>query len=173
MIGRLRGMLKRADPQLQPVDVNEVARDVVELAHSDLVGRGVTVTLELAPDLPAVAADRVQLQQVLLNLILNGCDAMADGAAGPKDLTVTSGFIGDGQVVVRVRDRGTGIPSDDVDRIFEPFFTSKREGLGLGLAICKTIAIAHGGRLWATNNAPDRGATLHLSLPCGAAPAGT
>jgi C4-dicarboxylate-specific signal transduction histidine kinase len=165
VIRRLRGMLKRTDAQLQSVDVNEVAREVVDLAHGDLLARGVTVAMHLQEGLPAVRADRVQLQQVLLNLILNGCDAM-DLVSGPKELTVTSGRDGDGRVEVRVRDRGVGIASEDVQRIFEPFFTSKREGLGLGLAICRTIATAHGGRLWATNN-DDRGATLHLVLPCG------
>jgi signal transduction histidine kinase len=166
VMGRLRGMLKRAEVQLQPVDLNEVVREVVELAHSDLVAHGVNVVLELEEGLPAVAADRVQLQQVLLNLVLNGCDAMEDVASGPKDLTVTSARRGEDNVVIGVRDRGTGIAQGDFERIFEPFFTSKREGLGLGLAICRTIANAHGGRLWATNNDLDRGATLHFMLPC-------
>jgi signal transduction histidine kinase len=164
---RLRGMLKRTDAPLVPVDVNEVVREVVELAHADLVSRGVAVSLRLQEGLPAVNADRVQIQQVLLNLILNGCDAMAGVAAGARDLTVTSAGDGDGHVMLRVRDRGTGIAGDDLERIFEPFYTSKREGLGLGLAICKTIASAHGGRLWATNNDGERGATLHLALPSG------
>jgi signal transduction histidine kinase len=167
---RLRGMLKRTEIQLQPVDLNEVAREVVELAHGDLVARGVTATLQLQDGLPAVAADRVQLQQVLLNLVLNGCDAMAGLAPAARTLTVASGRDGDGHVLIHVRDRGTGIGADDLGRIFEPFYTSKREGLGLGLAICKTIAAEHGGRLWATNNDGDRGATLHLSLPCREAP---
>jgi signal transduction histidine kinase len=169
VIGRLRGMLKRTEMQRQPVDVNEVVREVVALARSDLVTHGVAVVLQLQEGLPTVAADRVQLQQVLLNLVLNGCDAMVNGAE-PKDLTVTSGRNAEGQVMVRVRDRGTGIAGDQVDRIFEPFFTSKREGLGLGLAISRTIAISHGGRLWASNNGADGGATLHLALPCAVPP---
>jgi signal transduction histidine kinase len=166
---RLRGMLKRTEAQLQTVNVNDVVREVVDLAHGDLITRGVAVTLQLQEDLPAVAADRVQIQQVLLNLVLNGCDAMADVAPSGRSLTVASGTDGDGQVLIRVRDHGTGIASEDLGRIFEPFYTSKREGLGLGLAICRTIAADHGGRLWATNNEGDRGATLHLALPRGAA----
>ena len=111
-----------------------------------------------------IGAHRVQLQQVLLNLVLNGCDAMRD-VSGLRNLTVTSGRDGNGDVLVRVRDRGHGIVGEDVDRIFEPFFTSKREGLGLGLAISRRIAAAHGGRLWATNNGAESGATLHLAVP--------
>jgi signal transduction histidine kinase len=166
---RLRGMLKRTEIQLQPVDVNEVAREVVELAHGDIVAHSVTLTLQLQDGLPAVSGDRVQIQQVLLNLVLNGCDAMSGLAPGAKSLTVATGRDGDGHVLIHVRDRGTGIGTDDLARIFEPFYTSKREGLGLGLAICKTIAEEHHGRLWATNNEGDRGATLHFSLPCRAA----
>jgi C4-dicarboxylate-specific signal transduction histidine kinase len=166
VIASLRRMLRRTETRLQPVDINEVVREVIALAHGDFVARGVEVVVQLADGLPPVAADRVQLQQVLLNLILNGCDAMANGPTAQKELTVSSAREADGRVVVRVRDRGTGIPSDSVDRIFEPFFTSKREGIGLGLAICRTIASAHGGQLWATNNDPGRGATLHLTLPC-------
>jgi len=165
VIRRLHRMLKRADAQLNPVEVNEVVREVVDLAHGDLVARGVKVSMRLRDGLPPVSADRVQLQQVLLNLILNGCDAMTAVADGAKELTVTSDRDGDGRVEVRVRDRGTGIPIDDVERIFEPFVTSKQKGLGLGLAISRSIATAHGGRLWATNNEGDGGATLHLALP--------
>jgi signal transduction histidine kinase len=165
VIASLRRMLRRTETRLHPVDINEVVREVIALAHGDFVVRGIEVLLRLDDGLPAVAADRVQLQQVLLNLILNGCDAMANDTA-QKELTVTSARDAEGRVVVRVSDRGTGIPSDAVDRIFEPFFTSKREGIGLGLAICRTIASAHGGRLWATNNDAGRGATLHLALPC-------
>ena len=163
---RLRGMLKRTEIQLQPVDLNEIVREVFDLAHGDLVARGVVATLQLQDGLPAVPADRVQIQQVLLNLVLNGCDAMSGLAPAARTLTVATGHDGDGHILLRVRDRGTGITTDDMARIFEPFYTSKREGLGLGLAICKTIAAEHGGRLWATNNDGDRGATLHLSLPC-------
>ena len=107
----------------------------------------------------------MQIQQVLLNLILNGCDAMTGVADGAKELTVTTDRDGDGRVGVRVHDRGAGIPIEDVERIFEPFVTSKEKGLGLGLAISRSIAIAHGGRLWATNDDGDGGATMHLVLP--------
>jgi len=165
VIRRLHHMLKRADAQLQPLDVNEVVREVVDLAHGDLLARGVKVSMRLQDGLPPVPADRVQIQQVLLNLILNGCDAMTAVADGAKELTVTTDRDGDGRVAVRVRDRGTGIPIGDVERIFEPFVTSKQKGLGLGLAISRSIATAHGGRLWATNNDGDGGATMHLVLP--------
>ena len=140
---RLHHMLKRADAQLHPLDVNEVVREVVDLAHGDLVARGVKVSMRLQDGLPPVPADRVQIQQVLLNLILNGCDAMTAVADEAKELTVTTDGDGDGRVEVRVRDRGTGIPIGDVERIFEPFVTSKQKGLGLGLAISRSIATSH------------------------------
>jgi two-component system sensor kinase FixL len=111
-----------------------------------------------------VVGDRVQLQQVLLNLILNGCDAMAGVPADERRLSVVTTSWDGGGVALSIVDRGTGIPDADVEKIFQPFVTTKADGLGLGLAICRTIVTAHGGRLWATNNR-DRGATLHVALP--------
>jgi len=169
VIRRLRGMLKRSEAQAQLVDLNEAIRDILELARGDLVARGVSVSAELQPGIPTVIGDRVQLQQVLLNLILNGCDAMAGLAREQRRLTVaTASADGDGVGIV-VADRGTGISGGDVEKIFQPFVTTKHDGLGLGLAICRTIVDAHGGRLWATNN-PDAGATLHVMLPSAMSP---
>jgi signal transduction histidine kinase len=113
--------------------------------------------------MPAVSGDRNQLQQVLLNLVINGCDAM-DGREADRRLVVQTQVTVQGNVEVSVADRGAGIPLADLERIFEPFVTTKVRGMGLGLAICRSIVEAHGGRLWATNNA-DRGATLHCELP--------
>jgi len=123
----------------------------------------VTVSTDLAEGLPAVSGDRIQLQQVLLNLVINGCDAM-DGRDVDRRLVVQSRTAANGSVEVSVADRGVGIPLADIERIFEPFMTTKSQGMGLGLAICRSIVEAHGGLLWATNN-PDRGATLHCRLP--------
>ena len=162
VIRRMQALLKRGELQLQPLDVNEVVREVLQLLHSELIRREVVVHTTLAPALPRVPGDRIQIQQVLMNLLFNACDAMADQAREGRSVSLaTSGTLG--AVRISVTDQGTGIPEGNEERVFEPFFTSKRHGLGLGLAICRTIVAAHGGRLWAANNA-QRGATFHLVL---------
>jgi signal transduction histidine kinase len=122
------------------------------------------VHADLAPALPAVNADRVQLQQVLLNLVMNACDAMADGPAGDHKLIIRTGLAGDEGIRVSVADRGVGLAPDNLEKVFEPFFTTKVQGMGLGLSVCRTIIAAHGRKLWAANN-PERGATFHFTLP--------
>jgi C4-dicarboxylate-specific signal transduction histidine kinase len=169
VIDRLRSMMKKEELRLQPLDLNEVLGEVLDLLHSDLIQRRVSVERHLALSLPAVLADRVQLQQVLLNLILNACDAMSANAPGERRITLVTALTPDDAVLLAVADRGAGIPEGKIDRVFEPFFTSKEHGMGLGLAICRSIVEAHGGRLHAANN-PDGGATFHLALP-GAEPA--
>ena len=129
--------------------------------RNDRLNRNVPVITQLGAGLPLVVGDRVQLQQVLLNLLINGREAM-DGAPD-RTLTLRTVALTDGGVEVSVTDRGSGIPPENLERIFEPFVSAKPEGLGLGLAICRTIVTAHHGRLWATNNA-DRGASLHFTL---------
>ena len=164
MIARLRAFLHKGEMQLGPVDLNEVVCEVLTLTHSDLIQRRVTVdTTGLSPDLPDVFADRVQMQQVLLNLLLNACDAiLPDGL--DRRVTIATEAAADGTVELSLADRGTGIPPEEMQHIFEPFFTSKADGLGLGLSICRSIVTAHEGRLWADNNG-DGGATFHLRLP--------
>jgi C4-dicarboxylate-specific signal transduction histidine kinase len=165
VIRRLRALFKKGDVQRQRLDLNELLQDVLKLARSDLIDRGVAVDVRLAPGLPPVTADRVQVQQVLLNLVKNGCDAMDGAKRGERGLDVSSAQTPDGTGVwVTVRDRGCGVAPGDVERIFEPFFTTKSSGMGVGLAVCRTIVQSHGGRLWIENNA-DRGATVHLVLP--------
>jgi PAS domain S-box-containing protein len=163
VIRRLRAMLRKDPPEFQRLDLNEVVQDVLRIIRSDLLNRSVETRLELAEDLPLVHGDRVQLQQVLLNLIMNGSDAMAE-LNGGRILTLRTSTPTSENVEVSIGDVGRGIPEGDLDRIFSPFVTSKREGMGLGLAVCTTIAEAHSGRLWASNNA-GAGATLHLELP--------
>jgi C4-dicarboxylate-specific signal transduction histidine kinase len=145
------------------VDVNELVLEVRALLHSDLIRRRVSADTDLAPSLPLILGEWVQLQQVLINLVSNACDAMAGTAAHQRMITITTSLTSEGSVQLSVRDRGDGIPEGRLDQIFEAFFTTKENGLGLGLAICRSIAIAHGGRLWATNN-PSGGATFHLTL---------
>jgi PAS domain S-box-containing protein len=164
VIRRLRLLLKKGEVQHQPFNLNEVVREVLRLVRSDLVNQGVAVHTELAPALPAVNADRVQLQQVLLNLVMNACDAMAGGPAGDHKLIIRTGLAGNEGIRVSVADRGVGLAPDNLEKVFEPFFTTKVQGMGLGLSVCRTIITAHGGKLWAANN-PERGATFHFTLP--------
>ena len=162
VIRRLRALLKRGETKMLPVSFNEIATEVLHLTHADLIGRGVTVSRSFSPTLPLVAGDRVQLQQVLLNLVLNAADAMAENAAGSRQIHVATSLEG---VVARlsVRDIGCGLP-EDVEKLFEPFYTTKQHGLGMGLAICRSIVAAHGGRLKAQPH-PERGAIFHLEIP--------
>jgi PAS domain S-box-containing protein len=163
VIHRVRALIRKGDVGPQQIVVNEIVGEVLELAHSDLIQREVRVSTRLAPSLPAVPGDRVQLQQVVLNLIVNACDAMADNPASERTLVISTSDEG-AAVGISVSDRGTGIAGDSVEAVFEPFVTSKEHGLGLGLAICRSIVNSHGGRMWAVNN-QDRGATFHLLLP--------
>ena len=168
VIQRLRAMLRKDEAKLLPLGVNELVAEVLSFAHSDLITRNVSVTTELAPELPPVYGDRVQLQQVLLNLVLNACEAMSARQREERRLTLVAVRDGEAGVRVSVVDRGTGIPADELERVFTPFFTTKEHGLGLGLSICRSIVEAHGGRLWASNN-EECGATFHLTLPLPAA----
>ncbi len=164
VIHRLRLLFKKGEVQRQLLDMNEVVRDVLKLMRSDLVNQNAEVETDLTDDLPVVSGDRVQLQQVLLNLVVNGCDAMTGIEAADRKLIVRTGLAGNGFIHVSVVDQGHGIPGERLERVFEPFFTTKAQGMGLGLAVCRTIISAHGGRLWTTNNA-DCGATFHFTLP--------
>jgi two-component system, LuxR family, sensor kinase FixL len=163
VIQRLRSLLRKEEAQRHPLDINEVIEDSLRLLRSDLLSRHVMVSTDLAEALPAVSGDRNQLQQVLLNFVINGCDAMT-GRETDRRLLVRTLSTPQGNVDISVADQGAGIPVADLERIFDPFVTTKANGLGLGLSICRSIVEAHGGRLWATNNA-DRGATLHCELP--------
>ena len=162
VIRRLRTWLTRDQPALQALEVNQVVTDVERLLHSELIMRHVNLRLHLRKDLPAVSADRVQLQQVILNLALNGIEAMQDRPVSARHLTIATSLANRG-VLVSVRDRGTGIHPDHMDRLFDPFFSTKPTGLGVGLRICWSIVTGYGGRIWAENNA-DAGATFFFTL---------
>jgi PAS domain S-box-containing protein len=165
VIRRLRLWLKKGEVQQHPVRINKVVQDVLKLIRSDLINQQVTVHTELARNLPTVTGDPVQLQQVLVNLMVNACDAMADCNAPERRLLIRTAIEdGSSAVIVSVTDCGGSIPEKKMEEIFEPFFTTKEKGMGLGLSVCRTIIAAHRGKLWATNNA-DRGATLHFILP--------
>jgi C4-dicarboxylate-specific signal transduction histidine kinase len=164
VIRRLRAMLKRGETQMQQLDLSQLVREVLALAHSDLIVRQVEVTANVPPGLPPVPGDRVQIQQVLLNLLLNASEAMVTNAARDRriDIAVTH----EGRLVhVKVSDRGVGIAEGQLENIFDAFYTTKSNGLGLGLAICRSIISAHGGRLWATHNESGSGSTFYFTLP--------
>ncbi len=163
VIRRIRSLVKKDPADSRPLDLNTVLAEVIGLLHSDAVIRGTVVSPELARDLPKVLGDRIQLQQVVLNLLLNAFDAMRDGQ--PRDrIVVVRSRLADSEVIVTVIDRGPGIPPDDMERLFEPFRSTKPGGLGMGLSISRSIVASHGGRMWAENNA-TRGATFGFSLP--------
>ena len=164
VIRRLRAMFKRGESNPQLLDLNEITRDVLDFARSDLLTRHVQVTTRLAADLPKVRGDSVQVQQVLLNLIVNGCEAMIGNEPNDRALVIETSVVDHDTVGIAVLDNGSGIRADILDQLFEPFVTTKHQGLGLGLTICRSIATAHGGQLWAGNNA-DRGSAFRLLLP--------
>jgi len=164
VIHRLRILLRKGDPEFAPLAVNEIVGEVAWLVRSDALLRNVSMSLELAPDLPSVLGDRVQLQQVVLNLVLNGLEAMRPPWAGARTLVIRTASEGAAAVTVAVQDSGTGIDEKDTDSIFQPLYTTKAEGLGMGLAIARTIVNAHDGRLIAANN-EHGGATVYFTLP--------
>ena len=164
IISRMRAMLKKGETQMESRDLNADAHQALLLLRGDLVARNVSVDTQLSPDLPPVRIDQVQFQQVLLNLVINGCDAMQANVPDERRLVIETARDGSGIIRVSVTDRGAGIAPEMLERIFEPFYTTKAQGMGLGLPICRTIIEAHGGRLWAENNA-ERGATFRFTLP--------
>lgn len=164
IVRRIRTLTRRAAPQKTRLEVNDVVNDVVCLVQREISNHRVSLRLQLATDLPPLLGDRVQLQQVLINLVINGIQAMADVADDTHELLIESRWDSDGHVLVAVQDSGTGIDPENADRLFDAFFTTKADGMGMGLSICRSIIEAHGGRVWASNNA-GHGATFQLSLP--------
>jgi signal transduction histidine kinase len=165
VIGSIRGMLAKGSQDRVELDVNDLIREVMTFVRADLKQHGITVRTELAEDLPRIAGVRVQLQQVLLNLIANAADAMASVEQGARVLTVRSQKTGDCDIVLTVEDSGSGIDPAGLERVFEPFFSTKPEGMGMGLSICRSIIEAHGGRI-AASPAREGGSVFQVSLPC-------
>jgi C4-dicarboxylate-specific signal transduction histidine kinase len=163
IVNRVRQLFKKDTQQRELVDLNEVIRELILILQSETTQFAIFVRTELAADLLQVTADRVQLQQVLMNLMMNGIDAMKD-ADGTRELTIQSQRDEKGQVLISVSDNGVGLPPQQADQIFNAFFTTKPHGTGMGLRISRSIIESHGGRLWACDNSP-RGATFHFTLP--------
>jgi PAS domain S-box-containing protein len=164
VIGRIRAIITRAPPRKDWVDMNEAIREVIELTHGEATKNGASVQTEFGDGLPRIEGDRVQLQQVVLNLIVNAVQAMCAVAEGARELFITTARGEPNGVVVVVKDSGPGLAPASLEQLFAPFYTTKPDGLGMGLAICRSIIEAHGGRLWVTANVPQ-GAIFHFTVP--------
>lgn len=168
VIRRIRALARRSDPRHAALDLNAVAGDSVDLVRRELNTHGVALTLDLAPGLPPVCGDRVQLQQVIINLLMNATQAMAACTPGRALLALHTRLADDGDLRLSVSDSGPGIAADAAPRLFEAFYSTKEDGMGMGLPICRSIIETHGGRIWAGQPAPDgglAGATITFSLP--------
>jgi C4-dicarboxylate-specific signal transduction histidine kinase len=170
IIQRLRAFVRRGESERGAADANRLVTEVLELAAADLRARRVKVELELAADLPAVSADAIQVQQVILNLLWNAVEALASGGEGERRITIRTVRCGEREIEVAVSDTGPGLTAEVRARLFEPFYTTKESGMGLGLPISHSIVEAHGGRLWAdaadaAGPASAEGATFRFTLP--------
>jgi PAS domain S-box-containing protein len=161
IIDRVRSLYQKGSSQQETIEVNEVIGEMVVMLQNEAERHSVRIRTDLAGELPKVMADRVQLQQVLMNLMLNGIEAMVDTSG---ELSIKSKLADDGQLLISVRDTGVGLPAENADHVFNPFFTTKSQGTGLGLAITRSIVESHGGRIWANGNS-GRGATFFFTLP--------
>ena len=164
VVNRSRALIKKAPPSKDRLGINGVILEIIELTRGEAVRNGISISTDLADNLPAVEADRVQLQQVLVNLIVNAIEAMGATSEGPRELLISTGKAETGAVLVALQDSGPGLEAAMLERAFESFYTTKPTGLGMGLSICRSIIEAHGGQLWASRN-QRRGATFQFTLP--------
>ena len=164
VIQRIRALAKKTEPQMVALDINDVIREAISLEQREMLSQRVSLRTELASALPPVLGDRVQLQQVVINLVMNALEAMAPVTDRPRDMLIRSQQDDANEVLVAVQDSGIGIDAENAERLFNAFFTTKPSGMGMGLSISRSIIAAHGGRLWASPNA-DHGATFQFTLP--------
>jgi signal transduction histidine kinase len=164
VISRIRALVAKAPSRKDRLDINDTIREVIALTGSELRRSGTSLQTQLADGLPLVPGDRIQLQQVMVNLILNAVEAMSGSDEGSRELLISTEEDGANGVRIAVRDWGPGLKPESLDRLFDAFYTTKPEGMGMGLPICRSIIEAHGGRVWATTNVPQ-GATFQFTLP--------
>ena len=164
IVGRIRALMQKAPTRIDSVNVNKAAREVIELTYGEALKNGVSVRTQLADGLPLIQGDGVQLQQVILNLILNAVQSMGAVTNGTREVLITTSQTEPNEVCLGVQDTGPGLSPESLSRLFEPFYTTKPEGMGIGLCICRSIIEAHGGRLWATRCEP-RGALFQFTIP--------
>ena len=164
VVGRIRDLARKTAPRMERMDINPAIGEVIELTRSEVVKNGISTQIHLAEDLPVVQADRTQLQQVILNLIVNAVQALTDRGDSRRELLISTSTNDSGEVLVSVCDSGPGITPENLEHVFDPFYTTKPGGMGIGLSICRSIVERHGGRIWATVNDPQ-GAVFHVTLP--------
>ncbi|MGL3107971.1 GAF domain-containing sensor histidine kinase [Bradyrhizobium sp. BR 1432] len=164
IIGRIQGLIKKAPPRREEIEINAAVLEVIALTHGEVVKNGVSVRTHLADGLPLIRVDRVQLQQVVLNLIINAVEAMSAVREEPRELLISTGRDALNGVLVSLRDSGPGLDPASLEQVFDPFYTTKPSGMGMGLSICRSIVEAHGGRIWASAH-ETRGAVFQFSLP--------
>jgi signal transduction histidine kinase len=164
IIAKIRALVRKMPPQKERLDMNGAILEVIALTRSEIVRNGISLRTDLAKDLPAVQGDKVHLQQVLLNLIVNAVEAMGSGSNSLRELLIVTSDDGSNGVHVAVSDSGPGVDPEAVERLFDAFYTTKANGMGMGLAICRSIIQTHGGRIWVTSNTP-RGAVFQFRVP--------
>ncbi len=164
IVHRIRALIKKAPPRMEGLAINDAILEIIALTRSEIAKQGITLQTQLAEGLPDIQGDRVQLQQVVLNLIVNAIEAMSQTSEGARDLFISSAPDGADGVQVSVRDLGPGFAPSTLEHVFDPFYTTKSTGLGMGLSICRSIINAHGGRLWAEANEPQ-GAIFWFTVP--------
>ena len=164
VVGRIRALMQKVPTRTDSANLNEAVHEVLELTHGEALKHGVSVRTQLADGLPLIQGDRVQLQQVVLNLILNAVQAMGAVTDGTREVLITTSQTEPNEVCLGVQDTGPGLSAETLPRLFEPFYTTKPGGMGMGLAICRSIIEAHGGRLWATR-CETQGALFQFTIP--------
>ena len=169
VINRIRALIRKVPERKASLDINDTILETITLTRSELERHRIALQTELGNGLPRIWGDRVQLQQVILNLVMNAIEAMSEISEGSRELLISTSIDAPGGVIVAVRDSGPGLKPDSLARLFDPFYTTKPAGMGMGLSICRSITEAHGGRLWAAPNTP-KGAVFQFTLLQGGAP---